>query len=100
VLSFSTMTLARDNVARAAVNVDPFEARQAVLRLPLEGIGIAPDETYELCELLSGARRLCRGATYMVWLDPTVTPAHAYRVGRWRRREHDFDSFTQEGRRQ
>jgi hypothetical protein len=100
VLFFSTMTLARDNVALAAVNLDPFEAHQAVLRLPLEAIGIAPEGTYELCELLSGARRLCRGATHTVWLDPAVTPAHAYRVGRRRRRGHDFDSFTSEGRRQ
>jgi len=64
------------------------------IREYLAEIGIAPDETYELHELLGGDRRLVRGATHAVTLDPRAAPAHIYRVGRWRRRERDFDYFA------
>jgi len=29
-----------------------------------------------------------------VSLDPRVATAHVYRVGRWRRRERDFDYYA------
>ncbi len=93
VLFYGKMTDQRDNVILVAVNLDPFATHEARLELPLEEIGIAPDETYELCELLTGQRRLVRGPTHTVALDPRTGPAHIYRVGRWRRRERDFQYF-------
>ncbi len=77
-----------------AVNLDPFATHEAALQIPLAEIGIAPDETYELHELLGGDRRLVRGASHTVTLDPRTAPAHIYRVGRWRRRERDFDYYA------
>ena len=59
----------------------------------MEAIGIAPDETYELHELMSDRRQLVRGPLHNVMLDPGTEPAHVYRVGRWRRRERDFQYF-------
>jgi starch synthase (maltosyl-transferring) len=94
VLFYGKMTPARDNVILAAVNLDPFAPHDATLQIPLAEIGIGPTETYELHELLSDERRLVRGAPHAVRLDPHVAPAHVYRVGRWRRREHDFDYYT------
>jgi hypothetical protein len=35
-----------------------------------------------------------RGAAHTVALDPRTAPAHIYRVGRWRRRERDFDYYA------
>ena len=77
-----------------AVNLDPFATHESTLELPLDAIGIAADETYELHELLADERRLIRGARHTVSLDPRVATAHVCRVGRWRRRERDFDSFA------
>jgi starch synthase (maltosyl-transferring) len=94
VLFYSKMTEARDNVILVAVNLDPFATHEATLSIPLGEIGIGPDETYELHELLADERRLVRGAAHTVSLDPRVAPAHVYRVGRWRRRERDFDYFA------
>ena len=94
VLFYGKMTPARDNVILVAVNLDPFAAHETTLELPLEEIGIAADETYELHELLADQRRLIRGARHTVSLDPRVATAHVYRVGRWRRRERDFDYFA------
>ncbi len=94
VLFYGKLTPARDNVILVAVNLDPFASHQATLQIPLAEIGIAADETYELHELLDGDRRLVRGATHTITLDPRTAPAHIYRVGRWRRRERDFDYYA------
>jgi starch synthase (maltosyl-transferring) len=94
VLFYGKLTPARDNVILVAVNLDPFATHEAALQIPLAEIGIAPDETYELHELLGGDRRLVRGASHTVTLDPRTAPAHVYRVGRWRRRERDFDYYA------
>jgi len=94
VLFYGKMTPARDSVILVAVNLDPFTTHESTLRIPLEEIGISPHETYELHELLGGDRRLMRDAAHGVVLDPRVAPAHVYRVGRWRRRERDFDYYA------
>ena len=94
ILFFGKATAARDNVILAAVNLDPFGAHEARLDLPLAKLGVAPDEAYELTELLSGTRRLCRGPQQTVALDPQHGPAVIWRLGRWRRREQDFDYFA------
>jgi starch synthase (maltosyl-transferring) len=94
VIFYGKMTPARDSVVLAAVNLDPFAIHESTLDIPLGDIGIAADETYELHELLGGERRLMRGATHTVALDPRVAPAHVYRVARWRRRERDFDYYA------
>jgi len=94
VLFYGKTTPTRDNVILVAVNLDPFAAHEATLEIPLGEIGIGPAETYELHELLGDERRLVRGAAHAVRLDPKVAPAHVYRLGRWRRRERDFDYFA------
>ncbi len=93
VLFYGKMTPSRDNVVLVAVNLDPFAAHEARLSIPMDAIGIAPDETYELHELMSDRRQLVRGPVHTVTLDPGTEPAHVYRVGRWRRRERDFQYF-------
>ena len=98
VLFYGKHTPARDNVILVAVNLDPFATHEATLQIPLAEIGIAADETYELHELLTATAALVRGAAHSVALDPRVAPAHIYRVGRWRRRERDFDYYRREPR--
>src|SRR5262249_51748727 len=93
VLFYGRSTPARDNVILVAVNLDPYATHEARLTVPLDDIGIAPDETYELHELLTDPLRLVRGTDHTVALDPAVAPAQIYRVGRWRRRERDFQYF-------
>jgi starch synthase (maltosyl-transferring) len=92
VLFFGKTAPAGDNAVLAAVNLDPYAGHGARLRVPLGDLGLAPDETYELTELLAGGRRLARGPDLTVALEPGG--AAAFRVGRWRRREQDFDYFA------
>jgi starch synthase (maltosyl-transferring) len=93
VLFYGKMTQDRDNVVLIAVNLDPFAPHTATLAIPLEEIGIRPGETYEVHELLTDGRRLVHDDTVAVELDPGISPAHIYRVSRWRRREQDFPYF-------
>jgi hypothetical protein len=92
--TYGKLNAARDNVILVAVNLDPFATHESTLEIPLEALGIAADETYELHELLSDQRRLVRGDRHTVSLDPRTATAHVYRVARWRRRERDFDYYA------
>jgi len=93
VLFYGKMTADRDNVILVAVNLDPFAAHSATLAMPLEEIGISPGETYELHELLADQRRLAHEDSVAIELAPATSPAHIYRLRRWRRREQDFPYF-------
>ena len=93
VLFYGKMSPDRDNVILVAVNLDPFASHSATLAMPLEEIGIPAGETYELHELLTDQRRLVHEDALAIELDPRTSPAHIYRVSRWRRREQDFPYF-------
>lgn len=83
ILFYSKITLDRSNMILVAVNLDPFDAHEAVLEVPLDALGVPPGETYEVEELLTGARHLLRGANHTVRLDPGTNPAMILRVTVW-----------------
>lgn len=72
------------NVIFVAVNLDPFAAHAAHVRVPLADLGIGPGEPYAMHDLLTGARYPWRGDTGWVMLDPQVEPAHIFRLERAR----------------
>ncbi len=76
-----------------AVNMDPFQAQEAVLHIPIDEIGLKDDETYQLHELLTDTRHLVKGRTYSLRLDPQTEPAAIFAIRRWTRREQQFDYF-------
>jgi starch synthase (maltosyl-transferring) len=65
------------------VNLDPFAAREARVRLPLESLGIGSDEPFQAHELLGDTRRLWRGTEQRIRLDPAVEPAAIFRLERF-----------------
>jgi len=64
------------------VNLDPHAAHETMIEVPLEELGIRPEEPYEMADLLSGARYTWRGARNYVRLDPVERVAHVFRVSR------------------
>jgi len=62
-----------------AVSLDPFEAHEALLHLPLDGLGLAADERVQVHELLTGRRQLWRGPTHPLRLEPDE-PAAIFHV--------------------
>lgn len=81
------------NAVLVAVNLNPFQAQDTQLRIPIATFGIKPDEIYQLHNLITDQRDLVQGDTYALRLDPQVEPAAIYAVRRWTRREQEFDYF-------
>ncbi|MBL8659553.1 MAG: alpha-1,4-glucan--maltose-1-phosphate maltosyltransferase [Rhodospirillales bacterium] len=83
VLFYGKMTADRSNMIFIVVNLDPFDVHEAELSFPVAEMGLADADTYQVVELLTGARHLWRGAKRVVRLDPAVNPCEIYRVGAW-----------------
>ena len=75
-----------------AVSFDPYNAQDSVLYVPLEELGIQPDETYQVHELISDTRGLWQGPTAQVRLTPEQ-PAAIWAIYRFRRSEQAFDYY-------
>jgi starch synthase (maltosyl-transferring) len=74
-------------------NVDPHYVQAGWVTIDLRSLGLPADTTFQMDDLLSGARYLWRGARNFVSLDPQHSPAHIFRVRRRVRTERDFDYF-------
>jgi starch synthase (maltosyl-transferring) len=83
ILFYGKMTPDRGNMVFVAVNLDPFEPHEADVEFPLSDMGIPEQETYEVEELLSGAKHLWRGSRQHLRLDPAANPAAILRIVPW-----------------
>ncbi len=63
-----------------AVNLDPYQAREARLTLPLHELGLGPEDRVQAHELITDQRQLWRGPTHPIRLDPAREPAAIFRV--------------------
>jgi starch synthase (maltosyl-transferring) len=81
------------NVLIVVVNLDPHHPQSGFLELRLGELGIDPDQSYQVDDLLGGARYLWQGPRNYIALDPQALPAHVFRVRRRIRTEQDFDYF-------
>ncbi|HEX6534228.1 MAG TPA: alpha-1,4-glucan--maltose-1-phosphate maltosyltransferase [Gemmatimonadaceae bacterium] len=63
-----------------AVNVDPERAHETMVHVPLERLDLAPDASYVVHDLLTGARYTWRGSRNYVRLDPGAQVAHILQV--------------------
>jgi starch synthase (maltosyl-transferring) len=70
------------NVILVVVNLDPRYTQSGWVELDLGELGLDPDESYQVHDLLTGARHLWQGRRNYVELDPRVVPAHVFRLGR------------------
>lgn len=93
VLFYGKATPDGSNLVFIAVNLDPFETHEAVLEFPLQTIGIAEDENFQVEELLTDTRHLWHGQEHSVTLDPQRNPAEIYRVTRWTYRDYAEPCF-------
>ena len=75
------------------VNVDPHHTQAGWLQLDLQTLGLPESGTFQVHDLLSGARFLWQGPRNFVSLDPGRVPAHIFRIRRRIRSERDFDYF-------
>ncbi|MEI9941579.1 MAG: alpha-1,4-glucan--maltose-1-phosphate maltosyltransferase [Pseudomonadota bacterium] len=64
------------------VNLDPHAMHETTIEVPIAELGIAPNEEYEMSDLLTGARYTWRGARNYVRLDPVERVGHIFKVSR------------------
>lgn len=82
ILFYGKRTLDGQNILLVAVNLDPFQAQEVHLQIPIDSFGIKGDEAYQLHNLITDQRDPMTGNSYFVRLDPQVEPAAIYAVRR------------------
>jgi starch synthase (maltosyl-transferring) len=81
------------NVVLVVVNLDPHYVQSGWVVLPLEELGLDPNQPYQVRDLLTDLRYLWHGPRNYVELNPRQIPAHIFRLRRRVRTERDFDYF-------
>ncbi|MBI4495050.1 MAG: alpha-1,4-glucan--maltose-1-phosphate maltosyltransferase, partial [Chloroflexi bacterium] len=89
VLFYGKATPGRENVVLVAANLDPFQRHRSTLHLPIRELGIGPNETYEVYELITETRYLWKGERQSIDLDPQVEPAAIFALERWPHKDYD-----------
>ena len=92
-IAFSKSTEDLTNIVVVVVNFDPHHIQSGWVELPSEELGLDPQQTFQMHDLLTDARFLWHGKRNYVQLDPDSVPAQIFRVRPRIRREQDFDYF-------
>ena len=88
VLFFGKRSADGQNVILVAVNLDPFQPHETTLELPLDELGIDPEEPFQAHELLTDRRALWKGRRQVIRLDPHAEPGVLFRLVRFPRKEY------------
>jgi starch synthase (maltosyl-transferring) len=83
ILFYAKATPDRGNVILVAVNLDPYASHECTVTVPPAEIGLAPDDTYSVTDLLTGDTYTWGEHNY-VRLDPAREPAHILRIENYR----------------
>ncbi len=92
-LAYSKTRCGATDSILVVANVDPHHTQSGWLHLDLHALGLPVSGTYQMHDLLSGARFLWEGPRNFVSLDPHRSPAHIFQIRRRVRSERDFDYF-------
>ena len=93
IIGYSKTTEDGSNVILAVVNLHPYHTQSGWLELPLEEMGIDPQQPYQVHDLLTDARYIWHGPRNYVELNPHIVPAHIFRVRRRIRTEREFEYY-------
>ncbi|CUI15772.1 putative glycosidase [Candidatus Protochlamydia naegleriophila] len=75
------------------VSLDAFNLQEGTLTIPLEELGIQPQEPYRVHELLSDRYAIWEGGSQPMILHPKDMPVKIFRIQRRLLREMDFEYF-------
>ncbi|HEY5921629.1 MAG TPA: alpha-1,4-glucan--maltose-1-phosphate maltosyltransferase [Kofleriaceae bacterium] len=82
-----------ESVVLVVVNLDPHHSHRAWLDIDLAALGVEAGQTFQVHDLLSGARFSWRGPRNFVELVPDEMPAHIFEVRRLARSENQFEYY-------
>ena len=69
-----------DNHVLIAVNLDPFLKQDSWVYVPIAQFGIAPDDNYQVHDLITGRTYFWKGERNYVELDPNLEPANVFTI--------------------
>jgi len=80
IICYTKTDLRSSNALLIAVNLDVFNTQGATIRVPLEQLGIDPNQSYQVHDMLSGEKYRWQGEYNFVQLNPYDMPAHIFKV--------------------
>lgn len=92
-IAYSKHTDDLENIILVAVNLDPHHTQSGWVDFDLDRYGVNLVQTYQVHELLTGARYLWHGRKNYVELNPEFISTQIFRIRRRVRTEQDFDYF-------
>ena len=93
-IAYSKVDEDGSNLLLMVVNLDPYHTRAGMVDVPIHRWGIAPDQQFQVHDLIADARYSWRNWKNYVELNPFVQPAHVFRVQHRIRDETDFDQWS------
>jgi starch synthase (maltosyl-transferring) len=75
------------------VNLDPHHTQSGWVEVATDALDVPRDGSYQVHDLLSDSRYLWHGQRNFVELNPSVVPAHIFRLRRRVRTERDFEYY-------
>ena len=78
IICYTKQTEDLSDVMLTVVNLDPHNTQSGWLHLPLESLGINPNQPYQVHDLLNDAQYTWEGGSNYVELNPHVAPAHLF----------------------
>ncbi len=92
-IAYSKHTDDLSNIVLVVVNLDAHHTHSGWLEFSSEALGLGPQQSFQVHDLLSDARYLWQGPHNFVELNPQIVPAHIFVIRRKVRTERDFDYF-------
>jgi starch synthase (maltosyl-transferring) len=92
-IAYIKVSADRSNVVLCVVNLDTEHTQSGWVTLDLPALGLLPQQSYQMHDLIADTRFLWNGPRNFVMLDPHVCPAHVMRLRAQHHRESDFDYF-------
>jgi starch synthase (maltosyl-transferring) len=94
ILCYSKTSADPHNVILVVVNLDPNHTQAGFTQLDLEELGIDPDQSFQVHDLLTSEHYIWSGPHNYVELNPHQVPAHIFRVYGRLHKESDFNAFS------
>jgi starch synthase (maltosyl-transferring) len=79
-IAYSRVSEDRADMILAVVNLDPRNTQSGWVSVSLDEFHLGTDESYQVHDLLTDVRYVWHGSRNYVQLNPTILPAHIFRV--------------------
>lgn len=80
IVCYARMDEAQTNKLIVVANVDPHHVRSGFVKVPVQWLGIPPDSSYVVHDLITGSRYTWHQEWNYVELHPALMPVHVFRV--------------------